>query len=172
MRHVKAIETERLVLRRLRIEDGERISTFTSDYAVAAMTMAIPYPNPTSAAEGWVLITLARQPLGRDHVFAIDLKREGLIGVIGAHQREGARHEVGYWLGKPFWGEGLATEALGALLSKARARRAGIGPFRGQPRLRPRAGESGLCLYWRNPRSVLLGARQVRTVQAHGFCRR
>lgn len=120
MRHVKAIETDRLALRRLHIEDGARISAFTSDLAVARMTSRIPHPHPVVAAEGFVLITRAREQLGRDHVFAIDLKGEGLIGLIGAHQGEGARHEIGYWLGRVFWGRGLASEALGAFIGKAR----------------------------------------------------
>ena len=120
MRHVRAIETDRLVLRRLCIEDGARISHFTSDLAVARMTSRIPHPHPVSAAEGFVLIMRAREALGRDHVFAIDLRGEGLVGLIGAHQGEGARHEIGYWLGRPFWGQGLASEALGAFLGKAR----------------------------------------------------
>ncbi len=120
MRHVRTIETDRLALRRLCIEDGARISYFTSDFEVARMTSRIPHPHPVVAAEGFVLIMRAREPLGRDHVFAIDLKGEGLIGLIGAHQGEGARHEIGYWLGRPFWGQGYASEALCAFLNKAR----------------------------------------------------
>lgn len=121
MRHVREIETDRLVLRRLRVEDGARISEFTSDLELARMTARIPHPHPVVAAEGFVLIMRARESLGRDHVFAVDLKDEGLIGVIGAHQGEGVCHEVGYWLGRPFWGRGFASEALSAFLRKARA---------------------------------------------------
>ncbi|MGE0597610.1 MAG: GNAT family N-acetyltransferase [Hyphomonadaceae bacterium] len=120
MRHVKEIETDRLRLRRMRVEDGARISLFTSDYDVARMTSRIPHPHPPVAAEGFVLIMRARESLGRDHVFAIDLKGEGLIGLIGAHQGEGARHEIGYWIGRPHWSKGFATEALSAFLRKAR----------------------------------------------------
>lgn len=120
MRHVEAIESERLVLRRPVVADGGRIAAFTSDLDVARMTARIPHPNPLPAAEGWVLITRAREALGRDHVFAVELKGEGLIGMIGAHQGKGAVHEVGYWFGKPFWGEGFATEALVAFMSEAR----------------------------------------------------
>ncbi len=121
MRHVKEIETDRLMLRRLRVEDGARISEFTSDLDVARMTARIPHPHPTVAAEGFVLIMRARESLGRDHVFAVDLKDEGLIGVVGAHQGEGVRHEIGYWLGRPFWGQGLASEMLRGFLAKARS---------------------------------------------------
>jgi RimJ/RimL family protein N-acetyltransferase len=120
MRHVNKIETERLCLRRLNVEDGARIAQFSSDFEVARMTSRVPHPHPVVAAEGFVLITRARETLGRDHVFAIELKGEGLIGLIGAHQGEGARHEIGFWLGRPFWGQGLASEALCAFVRKAR----------------------------------------------------
>ena len=122
MRHVREIETDRLKLRRLRVADGARISQLSDDLQIARMVARVPHPHPVVAAEGFVLILRAREPLGRDHVFGIELKGEGeLIGVIGAHQAEGARHEVGYWLGRAYWGRGFASEALDAFVSQARA---------------------------------------------------
>lgn len=117
MRHVREIETDRLKLRRLCVADGARISQWTSDPAVARMTSRIPLPHPVVAAEGFVLITRAR----RDHVFAVDLRDEGLIGVIGAHPKANGVHELGYWFGRPFWGQGYASEAVSAFLSEADA---------------------------------------------------
>lgn len=122
MRHVREIETDRLKLRRLCVADGARIAELTNDLEVARMVARIPHPHPVSAAEGFILIMRAREPLGRDHVFAIELKDEGeLIGIIGAHQGEGTRHEVGYWFGRAYWGRGFASETLNAFLSEARA---------------------------------------------------
>lgn len=119
MRQVREIESERLKLRRLCVADGARISQFTSDPGVAPMVTRIPLPNPVVAAEGYVLITRAREPLGEDHVFGVDLGGEGLIGVIGAHRNPAGRFQVGYWYGRPFWGRGFASEALAAFLSEA-----------------------------------------------------
>jgi RimJ/RimL family protein N-acetyltransferase len=115
MRHVREIETDRLKLRRLCVADGARISQWTSDPGVARMTARIPLPNPVVAAEGFVLIARARQ----DHVFAVDLRDEGLIGIIGAHRLANGRFDVGYWYGRSFWGRGYASEALAAFLSEA-----------------------------------------------------
>lgn len=125
MRHVREIETDRLKLRRLRVADGVCISELSNDLAVACMVARIPHPHPVVAAEGFILILRARERLGRDHVFGIELKNEGLIGVIGAHQGEGLRHDVGYWLGRAYWGRGFASEALSAFLSEAAA----LGPL-------------------------------------------
>lgn len=107
------ISTERLRLRPLAMGDAPLISRFTSDPAVSRNLAMVPSPNPVFAVEGWIMTLAARAPLGGDHVRAIELKGEGLIGVIGAHARGGAV-EIGYWLGQPFWGRGYATEALQA----------------------------------------------------------
>ena len=119
MRDIVTIETKRLKLRRLTLADGARVAALTSDFDVAKMTTRIPYPHFTAAAEGWILIGLARGAKSRDHVFGVELDGEGLIGCIGAHGRAGAEIEVGYWYGKPYWGRGFASEALAALMSEA-----------------------------------------------------
>lgn len=115
MRQVREIESKRLKLRRLCVADGARIAQFTNDPGVARMTARIPLPHPVVAAEGFVLIARARQ----DHVFAVDLRDEGLIGIVGAHPKGNGAFELGYWFGRPFWGQGYASEALAAFLSEA-----------------------------------------------------
>lgn len=121
MRDVLRLETERLVLRPIALCDAARVAAFTNDMGVAGMTTRIPNPNPPVAAEGWIQILKARARLGEEHVFAIEAREEGLIGVIGAHQRKPGRFEIGYWLGRPFWGRGYATEAASAFAQEARA---------------------------------------------------
>ncbi|UWX56237.1 GNAT family N-acetyltransferase [Maribacter litopenaei] len=54
-------------------------------------------------------------------VFAIetDGKLCGLCGLILQDDVYGKSAEVGYWLGEPFWGKGIATSAIGLLVSHA-----------------------------------------------------
>lgn len=118
MRDVIEIETKRLKLRRLRMSDAQRIAQFCDDPGVGRNLAQTPLPYLPSAAEGWIMITHARAPLGRDFVYAVDLPGEGLIGVLGAHQR-GDGFEFGYWFGRPFWNQGFATEAATAFVSEA-----------------------------------------------------
>lgn len=125
MRDVIEIETERLTLRPLQLADAARLAAFTADPAVACMVTSIPHPQMPIAAEGFILIKLARAPLGREFVFAIDLPGQGLIGVIGLHRKGGEGVELGYWIGKPHWGLGYASEAAAALLDAAE----GLGPI-------------------------------------------
>jgi RimJ/RimL family protein N-acetyltransferase len=115
-----ALRTERLVLRTPQRSDASRIGKLSRDHAVARMVTRMPYPQPDIGAEGFLLIMEARAPLGEDHLFAIELTDEGVIGLCGAHAH-GDRFEIGYWLGRPYWGQGYATEAARALTAYALA---------------------------------------------------
>jgi RimJ/RimL family protein N-acetyltransferase len=114
------IETKRLKLRRLRMSDAPRVARFSGDPGVGRNLAMTPLPYIEAAAEGWIMITRARAPLGRDFVFAVDLEGEGLIGVIGAHKRrDDPGFEIGYWFGRPYWGAGFATETLRSFVAAA-----------------------------------------------------
>lgn len=118
MRDVIEIETERLILRAVTYADTKRIALFLADPCVSRMVSSVPDPYPAIAAEGWLMTMRARAHLGEDFVFAIELPGEGLIGVIGLHKRNG-KFMIGYWVGKPYWGAGYATEALRAFVAEA-----------------------------------------------------
>ena len=123
MRDVIEIETKRLKLRGVRMNDAQRIATFCGDPAVGRNLAMTPIPYLDIAAEGWILIAQARQ--GRHFVFAVELPGEGLIGMLGAHPQADGCFEVGYWFGRPFWGQGFGTEAVQAFTAQART----LGPL-------------------------------------------
>jgi RimJ/RimL family protein N-acetyltransferase len=53
-----------------------------------------------------------------ESIFAI-ASVEGLIGVIGLHVQPDVYRksaELGYWLGEPYWGKGIATMAVKAMV--------------------------------------------------------
>ena len=121
MRDVIEIETERLKLRRVRMSDAKRIARFCDDPRVGRMLAQTPLPYLEAAAEGWIMTMNARAPLERDFVFAAELPADGLIGVVGAHRRgEGEDVEIGYWFGRPYWGAGFGSEAVGAFVALAK----------------------------------------------------
>jgi len=119
MRDVIEIGTPRLKLRRLRMSDAQRIAQFCDDPGVGRNLAQTPLPYLPVAAEGWILINAARASRGTDFVYAVELPGEGLIGAIGAHARGEGGFEVGYWFGRPYWGQGFATEAATAFVSEA-----------------------------------------------------
>lgn len=121
MRDVNEIKTKRLKLRRVRMSDAARIARFCDDPAVGRNLAMTPLPYLDTAAEGWLMTLKAREPLAREFVFAIDLPGEGMIGCMGAHQKQSGVFELGYWFGRPFWGKGFATEALTNFVAEAHA---------------------------------------------------
>jgi RimJ/RimL family protein N-acetyltransferase len=109
------IETRRLRLRPLAKGDVGRIATYASDYDIARMTTRMPHPYGMADAEAFVHRAEQQDPT-KDATFAIEIENEGLIGVFGFFTQPGEPLELGYWLGKPWWNQGFATEAaIGAL---------------------------------------------------------
>jgi 8-oxo-dGTP diphosphatase len=107
------LESERLTLRPPRPADIEAMTVWLSDYDVARMTSRVPHPYSEADAEAFI----AREP-DDAHVFAIERRAGGLfMGMTGLHPADA--NEFGYWLGKPFWGFGYATEAARRLVRHA-----------------------------------------------------
>jgi len=117
------LATGRLVLRAPRPQDAPRIAELAGDFEVARMTTAMPHPYALSDAEDFLRLVEARDP-GREIAFAIEAPDEGLVGVVGLHPRAvsctaAEAPEVGYWIGRPYWGRGYATEAAKAAVAWA-----------------------------------------------------
>lgn len=104
------MKTPRLTLRPVTPADAGRIAVLGGDWDVASMTGRIPYPYSEDAALHWVS-GLADGEV----VFGIDNDGE-LIGICGYSPTGDAIAELGYWIGKPYWGNGFATEAAEALM--------------------------------------------------------
>ena len=113
------IETRRLTLRTPRIDDAARIGEFCGDYAIAKMTTRMPSPYSRADADGFVARCQA-QDRRRDATFVIELEDEGVVGVMGFFTPADGHLEVGYWIGRPYWGRGIATEAARGALAWAR----------------------------------------------------
>ena len=107
------IGTERLVLRGLVRSDAQPISELLADGHVAAMTANLPHPYGLADAEALVDRAMARD-WDREPGFVIEHRHFGLIGMLGIKLPAGSRPEIGFWLGRPYWDRGYATEALRA----------------------------------------------------------
>lgn len=119
----KKIETDRLVLRETKQSDAAAFSELVSDFDIARMTGSIAYPYPLLSAEFKIMTFHAAKRRGLAHPYAITIKGEDqLVGIVDLFKREAdALWEIGYWIGRPYWGRGYITEACSALLDEADA---------------------------------------------------
>ncbi len=112
------LDTPRLRLRSFAPADVPAIVALANDYEVAKNTLNIPHPYYEEDARHWVRQAGENFQRQVACAFALELRATGeFVGGIGLNlEPRFDRAEVGYWLGRPHWGRGLATEALGALL--------------------------------------------------------
>lgn len=119
------LETRRLLIRPWLEEDAEALYRYASDPLVSEPAM---WPCHTSPEMSLDVIKNVFQP--NPYAFALTLKENGeAIGCIGLVPEgyeffpvaDGER-EIGYWIGRPHWNKGLATEAMSAMAHYLRDR--------------------------------------------------
>jgi ribosomal-protein-alanine N-acetyltransferase len=112
------LETERLLLRKMRLDDAEDMFEYGRDPEVPKYMMWEPHRTIDDSIEfiRWVMRQYEAEEIAP---WGIELKETGkFVGTVGFHEwsvRHG-RAEIGYSLARPFWGLGLMTEAVGAVL--------------------------------------------------------
>src|SRR2546428_493540 len=81
-------------------------------------TLNIPHPYLETDADSWIQKRIEHSKrLGKEVSFAIRDGRSKLIGVVSADILEldtAHKAEIGYWLARPFWGQGIMTDAVRA----------------------------------------------------------
>ena len=111
------LETERLTLRPIALDDAAALAIlFEGDWDAIKQTGRMPYPPSEEALRTW----LAGHAGPLSHSFLITRREDGdAIGVVGFGGDAGIA-EVGYALGRRYWGRGYATEAVSAVVDLAR----------------------------------------------------
>ena len=119
------LKTERLALRPLAPDDADAIHRLVNDWEVVRMLSRLPFPYPRPLTDEWIASTAAQIKDGSAYHLAItgiEAGREMVIGCIGLRLDEEPRvADLGYWVGKRFWGHGVATEAAARAASWALA---------------------------------------------------
>ena len=119
----RTLETKRLILRRWEDSDAEDLYKYASDPDVGPIA---GWPTHQSVDESRDVI---KNVFNGKEAYAICLKEDGkAIGAIelklnGCRGNDLANEddecEMGYWLGKPFWGQGIMPEAVKEMLRHA-----------------------------------------------------
>lgn len=107
------LETARLVLRLPRLADAGWMTRGLNNFNVAG-NMLVPFPYEREMAEDYLGRDWAHMPPNRMR-YVIDLKGTGGVGMAGFSPADGVG-VLSYWLAEPYWGHGLMSEALRAVL--------------------------------------------------------
>ncbi|PSN07416.1 GNAT family N-acetyltransferase [filamentous cyanobacterium CCT1] len=111
------LNTLRLVLRPFMLSDVADVVALAGDRAVAENTLSIAHPYTEADAEGWINQQQADWAASKALNFAITQPNNTLCGSVGLRLfPDYNMAELGYWIGRPFWGRGYATEAAAVLV--------------------------------------------------------
>ena len=113
MIEIPRVETQRLVLRPLGLDDARDVQALAGDFAIADTTARIPHPYEDGMAEAWIASLAEAIRPHRESVFGIEERASGrFVGTVGlVSPGEDGDAELGYWIGRPYWNQGFATEA-------------------------------------------------------------
>lgn len=114
------IKTKRLLLRPWREEDAERLYTLCRVPEIGRGAGFPPHESPEMSRAA------IRDVLSQPETYAIVNRGSGeiigscalILSLEGSECKKPGDAEVGYWIGKAYWGWGFATEALGALADR------------------------------------------------------
>lgn len=153
---IPTIKTPRMILRPFNLSDAQEVQRQAGHPDVAATTATIPHPYPDGLAEQWIAGHAKVFEAGTGIEWAMIEAQSGklvgcisLMGISKTHQRG----EIGYWVGKEFWGQGFCTEATKAViqysfeqlkLNKVTSRHMHINPASGKVMLNAGMQQEGI----------------------------
>jgi len=112
------IRTIRLLLRPYRLSDADDLKRLAGDYDVARGTLLMPHPYEEGMAEEF--IRRQEKAISEGEAFNFGIFSHGTEEFVGGIGIRVFKHhntaELGYWIGKPYWGKGYATEAVAAVV--------------------------------------------------------
>lgn len=105
------------ILRPWTVDDVDSLVKYGNNKAIARfMTNQFPHPYTAENAKAFIKFATQNDPTP---IFAIDIAGEA-VGGVGLHPQSDIHlknAELGYWLGAPFWGRGIITEAIKQMIT-------------------------------------------------------
>jgi len=116
---MRNIETRRLILRPWRVEDAPDLFKYASDPEVGPRAGWPPHQSVEESLE------IIRTVFSWEGMWAVELKENHeVIGCVGYLPASASNLdiseeecEVGYWIARPYWGIGICTEAMRAVVN-------------------------------------------------------
>jgi RimJ/RimL family protein N-acetyltransferase len=102
------------LLRPLVLADAQALASHANDRDVwLNLRDRFPHPYSLRDAEEYIAAVAAR-PVQTSFGIVVDGEAAGSVSLMLGHDVERTSAEIGYWLGRAFWGRGIATEAVRA----------------------------------------------------------
>lgn len=106
-------------VRSYRESDAESLATHANNRKIwLNLRDGFAHPYTPDHARAFIRAALARRP-ETHFAMAVNGAAVGSIGLKLREDVERVSAEIGYWLGEPFWGRGIITEALIAVTAAA-----------------------------------------------------
>jgi RimJ/RimL family protein N-acetyltransferase len=109
-------KAEKCLIRALNFDDVKSISELADNKKIWD-NVSDEFPHPYTDIHGLEFVKAVSKISPPLH-FAIEFENQA-IGVISIEPRKGMHRikaEIGYWIGEPFWGKGISTDAIKLIL--------------------------------------------------------
>ena len=114
------IKLSRCTLRPWRPGDEVSLARHADDRRVSGnLKDRFPFPYTAADATAWIEHVVGEGEPARNFAIVVEGVAVGGIGVELGQDVFRRSAEIGYWLGHPFWGRGIASEALRAITDYA-----------------------------------------------------
>lgn len=106
------IELGEFCIRSYKLSDKEALIKYANNYNISKLLRdQFPFPYTAEEAETWIVHTCNQYP-ETNFVIANNTEMFGAIGINLLDDVNRFSAEIGYWIGEPFWGKGIATATL------------------------------------------------------------
>jgi len=113
------VRTPKCIVRTFQLEDAPSIARNGNNRTIwRNLRDRFPHPYTEDDAVGYIRFILAKSPY---HSLAIEVDGEA-VGGLSLRQGQDIERltaEIGYWIGEPYWGRGIMTDAVGLLTDYA-----------------------------------------------------
>jgi 8-oxo-dGTP diphosphatase len=117
-------EGSRVALRPLTPADADQLFPLLNDWQVVKMLSEVPWPLTPADVETYTARQGEPDAASEDFAIIVAGRAVGVCGVKKPGSGDPPRKmpRLGYWIGRPFWSQGIATEAVRILVAHAFAR--------------------------------------------------
>jgi len=115
------IKGKKIILRQLKKADDKSLFKYANDRLISQYTM-VPYPYTLAMAQAFIKDTAKKIKADVSYDFGIVAEGSGeVVGMTAIRVIEGKAKvgEIGYWLGRKYWGKGIVSEAVTMMLKFA-----------------------------------------------------